>query len=377
MSVEIDGLVKDILERPNEYELYGTGNVQHYECNKLLFSPSLTFIREKDFLDGYVPNTDRTIVILFTPMDEGLKLQILETPYRYIELYRFIDYKAKIFWDNKGEYKGVDRNHYLSNESVLKKIRDENVEIFSYIPMDKELSVLSLGCGTGNLERRLLSYPNIKRIDAFDISEDSIQTALDKIETHERVGIVHYSVANLNVYPLKRGSYDLIIAQECIHHIQNLEFLYENVAQALKPGGVFLQMEYVGPNRFQFENSIICAVNFLLRLLPARFKIKDTYERTTEFDIIQADPSEAVRAQEIIPLSRKYFPDTQIFYLSGTLMHILHQNLNMDYFYTDNFEPKDNLKRSQRLIDLVFFVEKIFWGKRYAHLALLRSHKPI
>lgn len=375
MSIEGDELVKDILEHPHKYELYGTGNIQHYESNKLLFDPSLVFLREQDFIEEYVPNMEHTVLILFTPMDDEVKQRILNTPYRCLELYQFIDYKAKVFWDNKGEYKGVDKNHYMSNEYVIKKMRGSNAELFSYIPTDKNISVLSLGCGTGNLERHLLSYPNVKKIDAFDISGDSIKTALDKIKGHERAEIVHYGVANLNVYPLKQNEYDLIIAQECVHHIQNLESLYENIELALKPEGVFLQAEYVGPNRFQFESSILYTVNFILKFLPEKFKIKNKYQRTTKYNIIQADPSEAVRAEDIIPLTRKYFPSTQIFFMSGTLMHILHQNLNMEYFYTENYEPKDNLNRSRILTQIVFFLENIFWGKRYAHLALLKSNK--
>jgi 2-polyprenyl-3-methyl-5-hydroxy-6-metoxy-1,4-benzoquinol methylase len=367
-------LVQDVLVNPGNYLLYGTGSLEHYEKNKILFSKAIRFVDPKEFLDGNIPNFSNTVVIVFTPFDEKSLSDLFLKDYQYIELFEFIDYKAKIFWDQKGEYKGVDRNHYMSNETVLSEL-DKNISMLDLVPKDKDLTILSLGCGTGNLERELLKLSNVKRIDAYDISAESLQVAKQKLSSHPREKFVNYFEANLNEQAFKHVEYDLVVAQECIHHIQNLESLYANISSSLKSGGVFLQYEYVGPNRFQFEDYIISLINSVLDLLPQRYKIREKYIKTTLYDIIQADPSEAVRAQDIVPFTQKFFPKTHIYNYSGTFMHILHQNLNMDYFYTENRKPVRNYVRSKLLTKLVFCVEKIVLRNRYSHMALLQSFK--
>lgn len=367
-------MIEDILHNPSRYTLYGTGSLRHYQSNKLLFSSTLIFLDIKYFAEERINANENTVVVLFTPLEKEIKDKLFATKYRFIELFKFIDYKASIFWGSKGEYKGIDRNHYMSNEVVLKQL-EKNIRIFDLIPTDKDISVLSLCCGTGNLERELLKFSNIKLIDAFDISEESLIVAKEKIRNHPNKDIVHYQTANLNNHSFTLEKYDLVLAQECVHHIQNLETLYENVARSMKPKGMFLQFEYVGPNRFQFEDYIISIVNSILRLLPQKLRAKEPYKKTTLFDIIQADPSEAVRATDIIPLTQHYFKNTQIYYHSGTFMHILHQKLNMDYFYTVNSEPKRNLILSTILTKIVFLIERLLLSDRYSHMALLRSYK--
>ena len=371
---ETSSLVREIFNNPQKFILYGTGSYEHYEKNRLMFPASLHFVDFKSIIEEKIQHSSSTVIIVFTPFNRDFLNVLLTKNYLFVELFHFIDYKAKIFWDQKGEYKGIDKNHYMSNETVLTEL-DKNLSLIDLVPKDQDLRVLSLGCGTGNLERELLKFPNVKKIDAYDISSDSLEVAREKIFLHPRKDVVHYREANLNDQSFTHEGYNLVVAQECIHHIQNLENLYENISSSLMPGGIFLQYEYIGPNRFQFEDYIISLINSILNILPPRFKNRERYIKTTLYDIIQADPSEAVRAQDIVPLTKSKFPNTKIHNYTGTFMHILHQNLNMDYFFSENMSPRRNYVRSKLLTKLVFLVEKIVLKNAYSHMALIKSIK--
>ncbi len=77
-----------------------------------------------------------------------------------------------------------------------------------------------------------------------------------------------------------------------LHHVVRLEALYETVARALKPGGLFVIDEYVGPTRFQWSERQMQLTNALQELLPRE------HRRTTEGEIktpvVRQDESNAV-----------------------------------------------------------------------------------
>jgi SAM-dependent methyltransferase len=113
---------------------------------------------------------------------------------------------------------------------------------------------------------------------------------------------------------LEPNTYDLVVAQMCVHHIEALERLFEQVTQALVPNGVFAINDYVGPTRWQFTPMQLLLANVLIWLLPLRLrvrypdgKLKKGIRRSTVKWMIKMDPSEAVRSDEIVPLFGQFF----------------------------------------------------------------------
>ncbi len=136
---------------------------------------------------------------------------------------------------------------------------------------------LSLGCGTGRLERQLAQLGAFVACDAYDIADGSIEKAR---QAAAAVGYEHinYTVGDLNTIKLGEAHYDAVWAAASVHHVSGLEHLFAQVAAALKPGGLFILNEYVGPTRFQFparQRQVIQACNSLLpdeyrRIVAAR-----------------------------------------------------------------------------------------------------------
>lgn len=148
----------------------------------------------------------------------------------------------------------------------------------------------------------------------LDISEIGLQLARRKAA---KVGCsnVRFLQQDLNRIMLEPASYDMVVTQMSLHHIENLERVFEQVAQALVPGGSFAANDYVGPVRWQFTSMQLILANAILQVLPRRLrvsnpdggKVKSSIGRPTVQQMIEMDPSEAVRSGEIVPLFQRFF----------------------------------------------------------------------
>src|SRR5262249_22108071 len=137
---------------------------------------------------------------------------------------------------------------------------------------------------------------------------------------------IRYRVADLNVEVLEPGAYDVIIAHSILHHVERLEHAFEQIGNALKPAGTFLMNEYAGPARFQFSDTVLAIINALLAAIPERYR--GAYRekgRPSEAEVIAADPSEAVRSDELLPMMLRQFNVIDRIDLGGTvLQHLLY-----------------------------------------------------
>jgi len=199
-----------------------------------------------------------------------------------------------------------------------------------------DLRVLVLGCGEGWLERALSEWTFVRAIDAVDFAEAAVARA------RERGGPkIRYGVVDLNRDSLEPDAYDVVIAHSVLHHIEDLEHAFDQIERAMKPEATLIVNEYVGVNRFQYGDDILAIINDLLRCLPGRLRrsaLEDrTYEvreRPTVEEMVANDPSEAVRAADVMPMLRQRFEILNERQLGGTiLMHLLYdivQNFRFD-----------------------------------------------
>lgn len=227
---------------------------------------------------------------------------------------------------------------------------------------------LSLGCGDGHLERKMIDNGVCTSIEGCDISSDLIKKAEQNALRHQ--GQIRYFIADLNRPNFKRGAYDLIIGTGIFHHVEKLERLFENLKLSLKPGGKLLLYDYVGPSRFQWSKLQTDYCNQWLKQLPKEYRTKKGYpayyclaKRAFDFtplvsskwvgkliekftpamvyaqyqrlkhaqlvmdelipphpdQFIATDPSEAIRSSEILPILKRYFVIEKQLPLGGTL----------------------------------------------------------
>ena len=115
--------------------------------------------------------------------------------------------------------------------------------------------LLSLGCGGGGLERRVAKLRWAREIEGIDVSTGAVEQAEEATRAAGLGDQIEYRVADLDSVTLDKNSYDVVVAQMSVHHVAELEHLFDQVGRSLRPGGVFVLNEYVGPTRWQLQAS--------------------------------------------------------------------------------------------------------------------------
>jgi 2-polyprenyl-3-methyl-5-hydroxy-6-metoxy-1,4-benzoquinol methylase len=100
--------------------------------------------------------------------------------------------------------------------------------------LNKDMSVLDYGCGTGLMSMRLSR--KVKTVYAADISTGMLGRLCDKIDDSEinNIRVIRYNMmldTPLNICP------DIIISAMALHHIQDVEDVVEKMAAMIAPGG--------------------------------------------------------------------------------------------------------------------------------------------
>ncbi|HEX6640878.1 MAG TPA: class I SAM-dependent methyltransferase, partial [Thermoanaerobaculia bacterium] len=186
-----------------------------------------------------------------------------------------------------------------------------------------DLRVLVLGCGEGWLERAVAQWPFVAHIDAVDFAEEAVARAR---EAGRGIAKIEYGVVDLNRDELPVAAYDVVVAHSVLHHVENLEHAYAQIERSMRRDATLVVSEYVGPNRFQYSDDVLTAINTLLRALPEALR-RPFEERTrpTVAEMIANDPTEAVRAEEVAPLLEKTFDVRERKQIGGTILqHLLY-----------------------------------------------------
>ena len=275
--------------------------------------------------------------------------------------------KVKEVWgSDSGTWRVRGGLHWLEHERVQERINykvagEPGLDRYQYFlkhyfagrpPVDR---VLTLGCGTGEFERGLATYGFCKEHEAVDIADAAIATAVDLARAAGHRHIT-YRVADLNRLTLEKERYDVIFGVSSVHHVSALERLFEQVSLGLKPGGYFVMDEFIGPSQFQWTDAQLRAINEQIQLLPDRLKrsiskpgqVKQPVARPTIADMTAADPSEAIRSAEILPLLPKYFDLLEVKGQGGALLHLLLEDITGNF----NEDNQGSLPYLKQLFDL-------------------------
>ncbi|MFQ5777436.1 MAG: class I SAM-dependent methyltransferase, partial [Terriglobia bacterium] len=193
---------------------------------------------------------------------------------------------------------------------------------------------LSLGCGTGQLERRAVEMNLCRRLDACDLSPHAIAQAQAGVQAARLSPRLRFFVADLNRLELPPATYDLILCPMSLHHVRALEQLFAQARRALRPQGLLALNEFVGPDQFQWTEQQLHHANQLLRLLPRRYRrnrdprrwrrllapYRRRVRRRPRWRMTMDDPSESVRSSEVVPLLEREFEIMERRDYGGTLL---------------------------------------------------------
>jgi len=132
--------------------------------------------------------------------------------------------------------------HWDRSEAIAKGI-------IKLIPLNKEMTVLEYGAGTGITS--LLLKDLVKEITLMDNSSEMVRLMTEKIKTSKAKNL---KVLNFNLEhsDYKNDRFDLIFTQMVLHHVTDIDLIISRFKKLLNPGG-FLAIADLYPEDGSFH----------------------------------------------------------------------------------------------------------------------------
>ena len=180
----------------------------------------------------------------------------------------------------------------------------------------KDSAPIFLSVGAGNCDTevriaRLMKDAGLSRfvIECLDMNSHTLQRGK---ELAEREGLIeHFAFlqGDFNTWTSTRN-YAGVMANQSLHHVLNLEGLFDEVKRVLNPMGYFVISDMIGRNGHQRWPEALTEVHRFWHELPANYRYNVQLGRREEmYENWDCSTSgfEGIRAQDILPLLMERF----------------------------------------------------------------------
>jgi ubiquinone/menaquinone biosynthesis C-methylase UbiE len=108
--------------------------------------------------------------------------------------------------------------------------------VFDRLVFNNVKNVLDLGCGNGVLwQDNINKIPADVQITLTDVSEGMVDTARKTLGKHD--GRFEFRVADACRVPFKDGSFQMVIANHMLYHVQDMEKVFSEIGRLLTDDG--------------------------------------------------------------------------------------------------------------------------------------------
>jgi SAM-dependent methyltransferase len=223
--------------------------------------------------------------------------------------------RTAAFWDAEHRSSAGIEGNYLSHPLVaaytsMRALGNLTAQVDAIIAELRTKTapgarVFSPACGTGGKEIALARALRDRHFIACDIADGALATAREAA-AREGLGNIEFVHMDANAPELGVATFDVVTGMGAFHHVERLEVLWAACRRALRPGGVIMGQEYVGPNRLQWTPAQVEEGDRVLReLVPKEHQVHhDKIRATPVAEMLLLDPSEAVRSHDILPTLR-------------------------------------------------------------------------
>ena len=188
---------------------------------------------------------------------------------------------------------------------------------------------ISIGCGTAGKEITLLRDGVVGHFDLYEVSDvaaDQGKVNAEKSGVAER--IQYFLSDALGPQGPQDNMYDLVHWDNSLHHMSSADAAVALSKRILRPGGLFVMDDYVGPTRFQIPDDIYATALEMRSRLPERYHVNNTADkdrfpliprppRIPVEKMIASDPSEMADSADILPAIARHMPEAQVINTGG------------------------------------------------------------
>lgn len=210
--------------------------------------------------------------------------------------------------------------HYWSNRYLRPKLEtfgfsspDQCFEVYAAAQCRRDLNhqnrFISIGSGNCDLEIQIanaLVNAGLRNfsIECLDINASMLDRGRQNAGRSAAAAHVSFTEADFN-YWKPAMTYDGVFANQALHHVLELENLFDAIAKSLATDGVFVTSDMIGRNGHARWPEALDLVQEFWSTLPAKYKYNHQLRRQEEvfenWDC-SGDGFEGIRAQDILPL---------------------------------------------------------------------------
>lgn len=170
-------------------------------------------------------------------------------------------------------------------------------------------SFISIGSGNADAEIRiaaLLLQSGLQNftIECLELNENMMQRGIDAAEVQGLGEYIKFVQGDFNQWE-PDGRYTGIMANQSLHHVTNLEKLFDGIKRGLEPTSYFLTSDMIGRNGHQVWPEAQALIDEFWQKLPPKYRYNNILKRHEEtyqnFDC-SSEGFEGIRAQDILPL---------------------------------------------------------------------------
>ncbi len=194
----------------------------------------------------------------------------------------------------------------------------------------RPLSMVSFGCGTGQIEQAVLSrgWP-VGRIVCREYDPALLARARDTLGglcPDQEFQQFDYN----NPETVGDEAFDVAFFCHSMHHCTDIERFLPFLNRVVAPGGVVLGLDYFGPSRLQVTHDAKRLLDEIFASLPEHLRVNLLTREVepaliidTAAQVARADPSEAPRSADLRSLLFSSFPVQEVSPMGGTLLRTL------------------------------------------------------
>ena len=173
---------------------------------------------------------------------------------------------------------------------------------------------VSIGAGNCDLEVNLAIGLKRKSIQNFvfeclDLNEEMLERGRSSAEAQDVSEHIEPISADFNSWRPQR-KYDMVMANQALHHVLNLERLFEAIHEGTKPDALFVVSDMIGRNGHLRWPEALAIVHEFWHELPEAYRFNHQLQRQEEiyenWDC-SSEGFEGIRSQDILPLLLRKF----------------------------------------------------------------------
>ncbi|WP_158743143.1 class I SAM-dependent methyltransferase [Acidisphaera sp. L21] len=222
--------------------------------------------------------------------------------------------------------------------------------------------MLSIGCGMAFIEEHLARAGFAGHILAYEMSRSAITAAKERVAGQPYADRLELRSGDVLTEDLQTAGFDVVFVQAAIHHFFDIEAMFQLMHRVLKPDGLLIYDEYIGPDHHIYDDHVVAVMDRINACLSPAYRwdhlAKHERQGVPKPDLqwmLQHDPSEGVHASQILPLTHRYFDVIDRRDYGGSIMRPFFTGILPNFDWTD---PKD-----QTVGRLVVLMERLLVEK--------------